>query len=159
VVVGTTAGLGTADVETTTRGARYSFQVIRTGAGLTVAEIPRMKILVVDRNPLMRFGLLAFLRAEDDSLTICVAENIHLRAYLWTEVIRWERRKHRRTAWQQLRQRYSRWPAWMTWNCSTRPEYTPRGMSTGEHGFPHPGRTRHEEQRHTNGVCGEPGAQ
>jgi hypothetical protein len=111
VVVGTTAGLGTADVETTTRGARYSFQVIRTGAGLTVAEIPRMKILVVDRHPLMRFGLLAFLRAEDDSLTICVAENIHLRAYLWTQVIRWERRKHRRTAWRQLRQRYSRWPA------------------------------------------------
>jgi RNA-directed DNA polymerase len=35
----------------------------------------------------------------------------YLRAYLWTQVIRWERRKHRQTAWRQLRQRYSRWPA------------------------------------------------
>lgn len=35
----------------------------------------------------------------------------YLRAYLWTQVIRWERRKHRRTAWRQLRHRYSRWPA------------------------------------------------
>jgi RNA-directed DNA polymerase len=35
----------------------------------------------------------------------------YLRAYLWAQVIRWERRKHRRTAWRQLRHRYSRWPA------------------------------------------------
>jgi RNA-directed DNA polymerase len=35
----------------------------------------------------------------------------YLRAYLWTQVIRGERRKHRRTAWRQLRHRYSRWPA------------------------------------------------
>ena len=35
----------------------------------------------------------------------------YLRTYLWKQVIRWERRKHRRTAWRQLRHRYSRWPS------------------------------------------------
>jgi RNA-directed DNA polymerase len=35
----------------------------------------------------------------------------YLRAYLWTQVIRWETRKHRRTTWRQLRCRYGRWPA------------------------------------------------
>lgn len=44
-------------------------------------------------------------------------------------------------------------------NCSIRPEYTPSGTFTGEHGFPHPGRIRREEQRHASGTCGEPGAQ
>jgi DNA-binding NarL/FixJ family response regulator len=34
-----------------------------------------MKILVVDRHPVMRLGLVALLRSEDDILTICVAEN------------------------------------------------------------------------------------
>ena len=35
----------------------------------------------------------------------------YLRTYLWKQVIRWEGRKHRRTAWRQLRHRYSRWPS------------------------------------------------
>lgn len=35
----------------------------------------------------------------------------YLRASLWTQVIRWETRKHRRTTWRQLRCRYGRWPA------------------------------------------------
>ncbi|WP_326791680.1 group II intron reverse transcriptase/maturase [Streptomyces sp. NBC_00841] len=35
----------------------------------------------------------------------------YLRSYLWKEVIRWERRKHRRTPWKQLRRRYGIWPA------------------------------------------------
>jgi two-component system, NarL family, response regulator DevR len=35
-----------------------------------------MKILVVDRHPVMRLGLLALLRAEDDILTIRVAESM-----------------------------------------------------------------------------------
>jgi RNA-directed DNA polymerase len=34
-----------------------------------------------------------------------------LRAYLWKQVIWWERRKHRQTVWKQLRHRYGRWPA------------------------------------------------
>ncbi len=34
-----------------------------------------MKILVVDRHPVMRLGLVALLRTEDDILTICVAES------------------------------------------------------------------------------------
>jgi two-component system, NarL family, response regulator DevR len=36
-----------------------------------------MKILVVDRHPVMRLGLEALLRTEDDILTICVAENVN----------------------------------------------------------------------------------
>ena len=35
----------------------------------------------------------------------------YLRTYLWKQVIRWERRKHRRTTWRQLRHQYGRWPA------------------------------------------------
>ncbi|MEV6861818.1 group II intron reverse transcriptase/maturase, partial [Streptosporangium subroseum] len=35
----------------------------------------------------------------------------YLRSYLWKETIRWERRKHRRTPWKQLRRRYGIWPA------------------------------------------------
>ena len=35
-----------------------------------------MKILVVDRHPVMRLGLVALLRTEDDILTIRVAESI-----------------------------------------------------------------------------------
>ncbi len=35
----------------------------------------------------------------------------YLRSYLWKQVIRWQERKHRRTAWKQLRRRYGRWPA------------------------------------------------
>jgi len=35
----------------------------------------------------------------------------YLRSYLWKQVIRWQERKHRRTAWKELRRRYGRWPA------------------------------------------------
>ena len=35
----------------------------------------------------------------------------YLRSYLWRQVIRWQERKHRRTAWKELRRRYGRWPA------------------------------------------------
>ena len=35
----------------------------------------------------------------------------YLRSYLWKEIVRWQRRKHRRTPWKQLRRRYSIWPA------------------------------------------------
>jgi len=30
----------------------------------------------------------------------------YLRSYLWKEIVRWQRRKHRRTPWKQLRRRY-----------------------------------------------------
>jgi RNA-directed DNA polymerase len=35
----------------------------------------------------------------------------YLRAYLWEEIVRWQKRKHRRTPWKQLRRRYGIWPA------------------------------------------------
>jgi RNA-directed DNA polymerase len=35
----------------------------------------------------------------------------YLRSYLWKQVIRWQKRKHRRTPWRELRRRYGRWPA------------------------------------------------
>ena len=35
----------------------------------------------------------------------------YLRSYLWKQVVRWQERKHRCTAWKQLRRRYGRWPA------------------------------------------------
>jgi RNA-directed DNA polymerase len=34
----------------------------------------------------------------------------YLRSYLWKEIIRWQKRKHRRTPWKQLRRRYGIWP-------------------------------------------------
>jgi RNA-directed DNA polymerase len=34
----------------------------------------------------------------------------YLRSYLWYEIVRWQRRKHRRTPWKQLRRRYGIWP-------------------------------------------------
>jgi len=34
----------------------------------------------------------------------------YLRSYLWKQVVRWQERKHRRTAWKELRRRYGRWP-------------------------------------------------
>jgi RNA-directed DNA polymerase len=36
---------------------------------------------------------------------------IYLRSYLWKQVVRWQERKHRRTAWKQLRRRYGGRPA------------------------------------------------
>jgi DNA-binding NarL/FixJ family response regulator len=36
-----------------------------------------MKVLVVDRHPVMRLGLVALLRTEDDILTVCVAEDVN----------------------------------------------------------------------------------
>jgi RNA-directed DNA polymerase len=35
----------------------------------------------------------------------------YLRSYLWKEIIRWQKRKHRRTTWKQLRRRYGIWPS------------------------------------------------
>jgi RNA-directed DNA polymerase len=35
----------------------------------------------------------------------------YLRSYLWQEIVRWQKRKHRRTPWRQLRRRYGIWPA------------------------------------------------
>jgi RNA-directed DNA polymerase len=35
----------------------------------------------------------------------------YLRSYLWKEILRWQRRKHRRSTWKQLRRRYGIWPA------------------------------------------------
>lgn len=35
----------------------------------------------------------------------------YLRSYLWKEIIRWQKRKHRRTPWKQLRRRYGIWPS------------------------------------------------
>jgi RNA-directed DNA polymerase len=35
----------------------------------------------------------------------------YLRSYLWAEIVRWQKRKHRRTPWRQLRRRYGIWPA------------------------------------------------
>jgi RNA-directed DNA polymerase len=35
----------------------------------------------------------------------------YLRSYLWKEIVRWQKRKHRRTPWRQLRRRYGIWPA------------------------------------------------
>jgi RNA-directed DNA polymerase len=35
----------------------------------------------------------------------------YLRSYLWKQVVRWQERKHRRTAWKEVRRRYGRWPA------------------------------------------------
>jgi RNA-directed DNA polymerase len=35
----------------------------------------------------------------------------YLRSYLWQEIVRWQRRKHRRKPWKHLRRRYSIWPA------------------------------------------------
>lgn len=35
----------------------------------------------------------------------------YLRSYLWAEIVRWQKRKHRRTPWKQLRRRYGIWPA------------------------------------------------
>jgi RNA-directed DNA polymerase len=35
----------------------------------------------------------------------------YLRSYLWKEIVRWQKRKHRRTPWKQLRRRYGIWPA------------------------------------------------
>jgi RNA-directed DNA polymerase len=34
----------------------------------------------------------------------------YLRSYLWKEIVRWQKRKHRRTTWKQLRRRYGIWP-------------------------------------------------
>jgi RNA-directed DNA polymerase len=34
----------------------------------------------------------------------------YLRSYLWKEIVRWQKRKHRRTPWKQLRRRYGIWP-------------------------------------------------
>jgi len=34
----------------------------------------------------------------------------YLRSYLWKQVTRWQKRKHRRTPWKQLRRRYGIWP-------------------------------------------------
>jgi RNA-directed DNA polymerase len=35
----------------------------------------------------------------------------YLRSCLWREIVRWQRRKHRRVPWKQLRRRYGIWPA------------------------------------------------
>jgi RNA-directed DNA polymerase len=35
----------------------------------------------------------------------------YLRSYLWKEIVRWQKRKHRRTPWKTLRRRYGIWPA------------------------------------------------
>ena len=35
----------------------------------------------------------------------------YLRSYLWKQIIRWQKRKHRRVPWKQLRRRYGIWPA------------------------------------------------
>jgi hypothetical protein len=35
----------------------------------------------------------------------------YLRSYLWKEILRCQRRKHRRSTWKQLRRRYGIWPA------------------------------------------------
>jgi hypothetical protein len=35
----------------------------------------------------------------------------YLTSYLWKQVVRWQERKHRRTAWKQLRRRYGGRPA------------------------------------------------
>jgi DNA-binding NarL/FixJ family response regulator len=40
-----------------------------------------MKILVVDKHPVMRLGLVALLRTEDDILAVCAAENMDEAAY------------------------------------------------------------------------------
>ncbi|MCA1604103.1 MAG: group II intron reverse transcriptase/maturase [Actinobacteria bacterium] len=34
----------------------------------------------------------------------------YLRSYLWKEIVRWQKRKHRRTPWKHLRRRYGIWP-------------------------------------------------
>jgi DNA-binding NarL/FixJ family response regulator len=41
-----------------------------------------MKILVVDKHPVMRLGLVALLRTEDDILAVCVAENMDDAAFI-----------------------------------------------------------------------------
>lgn len=45
------------------------------GSGLTAVVVPRMKVLVVEKHPVMRLGIVALLRTEDNVQTVCVAES------------------------------------------------------------------------------------
>jgi RNA-directed DNA polymerase len=64
-----------------------------------------LEVLLHRLNRMLR-GWTAFFKHGCSSATFG-----YLRSYLWEQVVRWERRKHRRTAWRQLRRRYGRWPA------------------------------------------------
>ena len=61
-----------------------------------------LEALLYQLNRMLR-GWTAYFKHGCSSVTFG-----YLRAYLWKQVIRWERRKHRQTAWKQLRHRYGR---------------------------------------------------
>jgi RNA-directed DNA polymerase len=64
-----------------------------------------LAVLLHQLNRMLR-GWTAYFRYGCSNATFS-----YLRSYLWKEIVRWQRRKHRRTPWKQLRRRYGIWPA------------------------------------------------
>ena len=114
-----------------------------------------LEVLLRRLNPMLR-GWTAYFKHGCSSATFG-----YLRHYLWRQVIRWIRRKHRRITWRQLRRRYCRGdggPPTARLCCSTRRRCAPPATATGEHKYPRLGRAPHEERRKSSGACGAPGA-
>ena len=65
---------------------------------------PPLGVLLLQLNRMLR-GWTAYFKYGCSNATFS-----YLRSYLWTQVIRWQERKHRRTTWKQLRRRYGIWP-------------------------------------------------
>ena len=64
-----------------------------------------LDILLHQLNPMLR-GWTGYFKYGCSNATFS-----YLRSYLWKEIVRWQRRKHRRTRWKHLRRRYGIWPA------------------------------------------------
>ncbi len=64
-----------------------------------------LDVLLIQLNRMLR-GWTAYFKYGCSHATFS-----YLRSYLWKEIVRWQERKHRRTPWKQLRQRYGIWPA------------------------------------------------
>jgi RNA-directed DNA polymerase len=71
-------------------------------------------------NPVLR-GWCAYFRSGVSSRTFN-----YLRAYTWRRVVRWLRRKHRKTSWRWLRRRYL--PGWWPTHGTTE-LFNPGGVS------------------------------
>jgi RNA-directed DNA polymerase len=74
----------------------------KTGTGLP------LDTLLIGLNPML-WGWCAYFRPGVSSATFQ-----YLSSYAWTRVIKWLKRKHRKTSWKELRRRYCGgkwWPA------------------------------------------------